>query len=245
MAEGEEGRAPPLPADAVRQPPSPAKGRGAETRVCAGKNRIVQVARTGGRKLFDHARREVFLEWFAATCNVKLSAAQAGIAYQTVFKHRMKDEAFAEAWDRALAQGYARVEARLLQEVMPPLPAPADAGVDPLPPGGEGLEVRVGLDDPAVEAAFDPHLAMLVLREHARRLSGSGDKRKANRTTARAASNKEIAEALAKRLKGFALRVVREKAPLPPHAPREHSQADMHPGMAEPNAPSPSRGEGP
>jgi hypothetical protein len=175
----------------------------------------VQIAKQGGRKLFDRERREVFLEWFAATCNVKLAAAKAGVAYQTVFKHRMKDEAFAERWDRALAQGYARLEARLLQHVhapglgAPPHPAPADAGVDPLPRRGEGLEVRV-LDEELAEEHFDPQLALQLLREHARRLPGSADKGKAQRTTAQSATSREIAEALERRLKAFAVRVERD-----------------------------------
>jgi hypothetical protein len=182
-------------------------------RVCAGKHRLVQVAKTGARKLFDKARREVFLEWFAATCNVRLSAAKAGVHEKTVFRHRMKDEAFAEAWDRALQQGYARLEARLLQEVHAPcfgqsgsLPEDEkDSRSTSLRTNGS-IEVRGDFDDPAVEEQFDPQLAILLLREHARRLPGSADKRKAQRTTARAADSKEIAEALAKRLKGFALR---------------------------------------
>ena len=63
------------------------------------KNRLKQATRTGGRKLFDARRKAIFLEWFAATCNVKLSAEQADICYHTAFKHRREDSAFAEAWD--------------------------------------------------------------------------------------------------------------------------------------------------
>jgi hypothetical protein len=178
-------------------PPPPAE-LGAELRVCPGKNRIVQVVAGGGRKLFDARRREVFLEWFAATCNARLAAAKAGVAYQTVFKHRMKDEEFARRWDAALAQGYARLEARVVLEVgggVPPLPAQAAPGSSP------GL--RRANEDESVP--FDPLLAIAVLREQKRNVHGRTPK--AQRTTARAASNKEIAEALAKRLKGFALRV--------------------------------------
>ncbi len=66
--------------------------------------------------------------------------------------------------------------------------------------------MRVGLDDAEVEATFDLHLALQLLREHKRRLPGSADGRKNQRTTARSATNKEIAEALAKRLRTFAIR---------------------------------------
>jgi hypothetical protein len=170
--------------------PPPRSASREERRMCAGKNRPIQIAAQGGRKLFDQKAKETFLEWFAATCNVKLSAAKAGVSYQTPFKHRMKDADFAAAWDCALQQGYARLEARLLQEATP----------------AEGYDVRPGLDDPAVEDAFDPQLAIMILREHSRRLPGSPDKRKHFRTTAETATAKEVAEALRKRLKSFALR---------------------------------------
>jgi hypothetical protein len=195
---------------------------------------------------------QVFLEWFAATCNVKLSAEKAGICYQTVFRHRMKDEAFAEAWDQALQQGYARLEARLLQEVHAPGfgpsgtlpeggPSTAFGGPPPHPakPGREEYEIAGDLDDAEVEERFDPQLAMLLLREHARRLPGSADKGKAG-AMPRVASNREIAAALTKRLKAFALRVGQEAAhpsktgPHPAH-PRIESGGE---------SPSPSRREG-
>ena len=66
------------------------------------KNREAQVARTGGRKLFDKARRKVFLEWFAATPTSR-SRRKAG-HYKTPFKHR-EVRCVAADWDRALQQG--------------------------------------------------------------------------------------------------------------------------------------------
>jgi hypothetical protein len=128
---------------------------------------------------------------------VRLAAAKAGVAYQTVFKHRMKDPAFAADWDGALAQGYARLEARLVEEACGGVsPHPAQAPLEsPSPARGEGLDP----DEP-----FDAELAIAILREQKRNVHGH--RPKAQRTTARAASNKEIAEALVKRLKGFALR---------------------------------------
>ncbi|WP_158274576.1 hypothetical protein [Sphingosinicella humi] len=155
-------------------------------RVVPGKNRPLQVARTGGRKLFDEARRSLFLEWFAATCNVKLSAERAGVNYKTVFKHRMNDERFAEAWDRALEQGVARLKAKLLETRARETPI----GID-----GD-------LDAPELEAV-DPALAIQLLREHERRLAGY-PKRGA---TPRVATNAEVREALVKRLAAFGVRV--------------------------------------
>jgi hypothetical protein len=190
-------------------------------RVCANKNRLAQVARTGSRKLFDGRRRAVFLEWFAATCNVKLSAERAGVAYQTVFKHRMKDEAFADAWDRALQQGYAYLEARVLQEAL---------GVEGRPSTSLGTNGLSEEEATLVEEAFDRELAIALLREHARRLPGAGDKRKNQRTTARAATNQEVQAALVKRLKAFALRVGRVAAGSEAAAPPPRSTRSPSPG---------------
>jgi hypothetical protein len=213
-------------------------------RVSPNKNRLVQVRRVGSRKLLDKARKETFLEWFAATCNVALSAAKAGVCDKTVYKHLLKDPAFEEAALRALRVGYFRLEARELQEAYRPAigghPHPAQAELEsPSPSRGEGeYEVRV-LDDAQAEEHFDPVLALHLLREHRRHLPGSADGRKNQRTTARSATNKEIAEALAKRLKGFGLRVSRGEGP-PPHP---HPHPRPHPTHAPLESPSP-RGRG-
>ncbi len=78
-----------------------AVGPGGDGRIVGGRNREAHVRRTGGRKLFDAAAKRVFLEWFAATCNAGWAAERAGFNYQTIWKHRMKDPAFADAFDRA------------------------------------------------------------------------------------------------------------------------------------------------
>jgi len=160
----------------------------------------VQVVRAGERKLFDRRAKSVFLEWFAATCNVVLAAGKAGVAYQTVFKHRMKDRAFAEAWDRCLAQGYARVEAQMLETEV----AGAGAGFDP---DGD-------LDAPELQK-IDPQLGLALLREHKKSLGTGatpfGAARKQGRQP-KIATNEEVRAALVKRLAVFGMRVVREEA---------------------------------
>src|SRR3982751_2480399 len=75
-----------IPPDPVGQSLEARSARpGEELRVTPNKNRLVQARRTGGRKLFDRKRKEVFLEWFAATCNVRLSAGKAGVHEKTVY----------------------------------------------------------------------------------------------------------------------------------------------------------------
>jgi hypothetical protein len=151
-----------------------------------GKHRDMQVARVGKRKLFDRKRRKVFLEWFAATGNCVFSAAKAGVSYKTVWKHRVKDAAFREAFDVAMEQGIVRAKARLME----------DKATGP-------IEVDGNLD--AVELVPpDPVLVLdLVARIEAKKAAPPA-RRKGR--TGRIAGNDEVEKALAKRLALFARR---------------------------------------
>lgn len=66
------------------------------------------------RKLFSDRQKRVFLEELAATCNVTHSAKVAGVVVGTPYNHRMRDPAFRAAWEAALEQGYAKLEAEML-----------------------------------------------------------------------------------------------------------------------------------
>lgn len=61
-----------------------------------------------------------------------------------------------------------------------------------------------------VEEHFNPELALQLLRQHRQNLPGCRERKRVG-APPRPVSNKDIAEALAKRLKGFALRIDREK----------------------------------
>jgi hypothetical protein len=83
--------------------------------IVPGKNRRLVKPRGADRRVkFGKARREIFLGHLAATCNVTASAKAAGISLSAVYRCRMRDAAFREAWDQTLQQGYARLEAALL-----------------------------------------------------------------------------------------------------------------------------------
>ena len=166
------------------------------------KNRLKQATRTGGRKLFDARRKAIFLEWFAATCNVKLSAEQSDICYHTAFKHRREDPAFAEAWDEALAQGYAALEAGLLADAIAP-----DVDAEPDSDEAEG--------EPApATSPLSFEQRMSLLREYRRRDGGHGPRPVGKPPTIppRIASEAEVEAELIKRLKLFALRVAKADA---------------------------------
>ena len=182
-------------------------------RLQGGRNRELQVARTGGRKLFDAEARGVFLEWFGATCNMSLSAEQAGFSYKTVSKHYLKDPAFAAELDEAMRLGVMRMKANSLETKAPAV----------IRPDGELDAADLG--------DIDREEAMRLVREHERTLTVG---RKQGRTP-RVASNAEIEAALIKRLAAFAKRVKARDATAPPAA----SQPAPPPGCAW--SPSPAK----
>ena len=164
----------------------------------AAKDRKIQISGRRSASPFDAAKRQVFLKWFAATCNVRLSARQAKVDNTTVYRARMNDAAFAEAWDRALDQGYARLEAKLLEMQF------------------EAIENEPIDFDPAFQPPDDklvsPDMAMQLLRHYqgatarGRRLVGAA----AEAAGERLASDAEVRAALAKRLRAFGVRVTKE-----------------------------------
>lgn len=174
---------------------------GEEAPIKRAKYRRVQAARPARRRLFGEAAQREFLERFAASCNAKLAAEQTGICETTVYAHRMKDPRFREGWDRAVEQGYARLEAELLRRSM-------EEG--PIPIAGDG--------DGAAIAGVDTALALALLRQHQR--GGTTEGRRRRRAPPRVASNAEVRTALIKRLKAFHVRVREEEVPALP-APAE------------------------
>ncbi|MFL6856323.1 MAG: hypothetical protein ACJ8EB_00280 [Allosphingosinicella sp.] len=182
------------------------------------RHRDMQMGRDGGRKLFKGKLRKVFLEWFAATGNCVFSAAKAGVCHQTVWKHRMADPDFAEAFDRALDQGVVRAKARLVEDK-----AKAPIAID-----GD-------LDAVELEPA-DPERVLRLVGAQARAKAGG---RRRQRTRARIATNAEVEAALRKRLAVFARReraLGRGKDAQPPgplHQPSPSATAGPPPRSGE------------
>jgi hypothetical protein len=130
-------------------------------RIIPNTNRKLQVTKTR-RKLFGKKRQEAFLDHLAATCNVTASAAVAGVCVGTVYAERRRNAAFREAWRVALEQGYARLEAALLERAERGLDRPFD-----------GLRTGPGADGGAgVPAEADWNRAMDLMRQHQRGLAG-------------------------------------------------------------------------
>ena len=79
-----------------------------------GVGRRLQLRRNRSLRFTD-ARRQLFLEHFAGTCNLTDAAAAARISEGTIFATRARDPEFAADFQAALEQGYARLEADVLR----------------------------------------------------------------------------------------------------------------------------------
>jgi hypothetical protein len=167
-----------------------------EERICASKHRELQITRAGERKLFDKKARKAFLEWFAATGNVLWSAQKVGFCDKTVWKHRMNDPRFAEAFDRAFEQSLMRNKARMVERKAKEKPIEIDGGV------GEAE-----LEDCDLEKAW-PLIVEIERAKGRDRGGGAPIGRPRNRgRMPRAASNAQVRKELTKRLQAFGRRM--------------------------------------
>lgn len=71
------------------------------------------MGKTGSKWVrWSQKKKDAFLDHLAATCNVKESAATAGVPLGSVYALRRKDARFLEQWGEALALGYEVLETR-------------------------------------------------------------------------------------------------------------------------------------
>ncbi len=133
------------------------------------KNGKAQVIRATGRWSQEAEAR--FLGELAATANVRASAAAAGFSTTAIYKRRAAWPGFSAAWDAALDQGYARIEALLIAGACDALSgAGAVAGEAPPP-------ALVGDGPPLAPAAMTVDQAMNLLRLHRASARGGAPQR--------------------------------------------------------------------
>ncbi len=63
---------------------------------------------------WSRAKRTAFLDHLAGSCNVRESAAAAGVAPVDIYELRRKDARFAAEWQEALLAGYQLLETELV-----------------------------------------------------------------------------------------------------------------------------------
>ena len=135
-------------------------------------------------QIFGVRARTVFLEHLAATCNVQESTKAARVAVSTVYANRMRDAGFRADWDAALEQGYARLEAALIERAAR---------------GAERIEIS---GDAIVEG-------MELLRHHQRGLAGFNVPK---RNVPKRVEIEEVTAKLIRKLKAIGVRVEGDEA---------------------------------
>lgn len=124
----------------------------------ANRKKLVGTRGSGGRAQLQRPRakrwtkrlRDRFLETLAATANVSASARAAGMCPQGAYKLRDRDAAFADAWRKALARGYERLELMLLERAL----------------HGEEKEVWYRGEKVGTMRSYSNPLALTLLRAH-------------------------------------------------------------------------------
>ena len=116
-----------------------------------------QIIDTTGHRWSDEAEA-VFLDGLSASCNVTRSAAAAGFSTAAIYSRARRDPAFKQRWGVALAHGYHRLEALLLQRAAEALEGYAPDPDLPVPP--------VSFKD-----------AMAILKMHHATVAGDGKRR--------------------------------------------------------------------
>lgn len=149
-------------------------------------------------------RQRVFLDHLRATCNVRFSAAQAGLSATGAYNRARIDGAFREAWREALKEGYVRIETMLIARA-----------------GGTHDALALGRAADAAEAdeadaledlteSLDTPLALALLANHRKAIHG-GVRRTGGRAPT-AASMEQVTAAILKQLDALARRRAAEAA---------------------------------
>jgi hypothetical protein len=120
----------------------------------SGGGKRVQIARAR-LKQWSPRVEERFLATLSATCNVKAACAEAGMTAASAYGHRKRWRAFAERWDAAVEEGFARLEAGLLER-------------------GGNVFSGVGLGEPALTPPMTVEQALQLLHMHKHEVRGIG-----------------------------------------------------------------------
>lgn len=128
------------------------------------------------------ARRETFLGVLAQTCNVAQATRATGLCPSAPYELRRRDQAFATLFAEALALGYERLEAALINHALvglnaidvAALPAPER---DALSAGGEIAAAMPGVAPTAEVTRAGIELALALLKHHRPSVQGDGKRR--------------------------------------------------------------------
>lgn len=156
-----------------------------DVRIANGKGGRPQV-REQRRDGWTDRKRGLFLDHLAATCNIRRSAAAAGMPEHGVYALRRRDPEFAEQWWAAIDASRARLESLAIEH----------AG---------GSSVPIGETEIADPPAFDLDKTLRVLAYHRARSAGPPPRRSGPKL--RRADESETDAAILKGLKALRKRL--------------------------------------
>ncbi|WEK47403.1 MAG: hypothetical protein P0Y56_03705 [Candidatus Andeanibacterium colombiense] len=110
------------------------------------KNGKTKIIRTEGKRWSQGSERK-FLEELCATCNVTAAAEAAQFSTTAVYNRRKKNPGFAAEWQAAVEQGYARLEAMLIENATDSLrTAPITGAEQPVSARGKDVSFADALN---------------------------------------------------------------------------------------------------
>lgn len=74
--------------------------------------------RAADKRSWTPKKQKDFLSALAETCNVKLSARLAKVSTSAIYVRRERDASFRAGWDRALSEGYSKLELEMLKRAL-------------------------------------------------------------------------------------------------------------------------------
>jgi len=146
------------PSTAVPAVPLPEQSSG-RIRIVSNNRRVLQ-RRKMRHVRFDEKRQQIFLAHFAWSCDAVAAAAEAGVCERTVYNERRRNPGFAAAFQEALEQGYARLEAEALRQRLAAQQA-LRAAIEAAGTGAEGAGAETEAGAVAVAAEFERVMKLL------------------------------------------------------------------------------------
>lgn len=167
--------------------------------VLGGSNKRTVQKRAARSDGWTKAKRALFLDAFAATCNAAYAARRCGMNERSVRVLKARDPGFARLYEEALQEGYGRLEAELLARTL---------GADVVGSGDDenpSDEQRQRIET----TEFDPAIALKVLQMRKAEAKAQSDDRRGRILVT--VTQEETDAALEKKLAAIERRLAKQK----------------------------------
>lgn len=123
---------------------------GNDMELVPGRTRSGPQKRAANSRSWSKEKQATFIEVLADSCNVKLACQAIGGGITTAYRLRAKDASFRQAWDQALAIGYAKLEMMMLERAL----------------HGVEKEVKLRGGESRIMRQYNDRMALALLRQH-------------------------------------------------------------------------------